>query len=234
MKKAFISILMLTASTALGQDGGASPYAFGGACSSQGVWTANALQSTQNLRKITLSLRDDANCKAIGASMQNTLAALESQMEKANAGQEPARTRRLSQIPNEIAALRAYAVSSPDSKSQVMGMLMNRAVEGASLSAVVGSAAPNAMAADLMRDFGQRTNQSAKAGLKIFNQVVESLPQMEECLTDKQSQSVGDVHQERRGPGDQHQAIHRLDRAQHAPIDSERQIAKAQRGKAHG
>lgn len=194
MKKALFCALILTASSAMAQDSGSSsPYAFGGACSSQGVWTANALQSTQSLRKITLALKDDPNCQALGTSMQNALANLESQLERSNAGQEPARTRRLSQIPNEIAALRTYYSSNSSMKSQVMALLMNRAVEGAALSATIGSSAPDAKAAELMRDFGQRTNESAKVGMKVFNQVVDTLPQLDQCLTKDGTQMVGNM-----------------------------------------
>lgn len=194
MKKALFCALMLIATTASAQDSGApSAYAFGGACSSQGAWTANALQSTQNLRKITLALRDDPNCQSLGANMQTALAGLEAQVSRANDSQDPARTRRLSQIPNEIAALRSYYANTPEMKSQVMGLLMNRAVEGASLSAAVGGSTPNSAAADLMRDFGQRTNESAKVGLKLFNQVVETLPQVEQCLTGDGTQALGNM-----------------------------------------
>lgn len=194
MKKALFCALILTAGSAMAQDSGvSSTYAFGGACSSQGVWTANALQSTQALRKVTLSLRDDPNCQALGTSMQNALSSLEAQIEKSNAGIEPARTRRMSQLPNEIAALRSYYGGAPEMKSQVMSLLMNRAIEGASLSAAVGGATPNAMAADLMKDFATRTNESAKIGLKLFNQVVETLPQMEQCLTGDGPQMMGNM-----------------------------------------
>jgi hypothetical protein len=194
MKTALFCALFLTAGTAMAQDSGPSVYAFGGACSSQGAWTASALQSTQNLRKITLSLRDDPNCQALGTNLQTSLAGLEAAAKNADRGSDPEKTRRLSQLPNEIAALRSYyTTTSPETRSQVMGLLMDRAVEGAAVSAKVGGATPNQMAADLMRDFGQRTNESAKVGLKLFNQVVDTLPQMEQCLTADGTQVIGNL-----------------------------------------
>jgi hypothetical protein len=193
MKNAFICILMLTASTAMA-DGGPSPYAFGGACSSQGAWTANALQSTQELRRITHALHDNPACQALGKGMQTALTNLELEVQRANANSTPESARRISQIPNEIAALRSfYGNTSGDMKSKVMGLLMNRAIEGASLSAAVGGSTPNGLAADLLRDFGQRTNEASKTGLKLFNQVVDTLPQLETCIDDKQKQLMGNV-----------------------------------------
>jgi hypothetical protein len=193
MKKAIICILTLAASTAMATD--QSPYAFGGSCSSQGAWTANALSSTQELRRITNALHDDPNCKALGKGMQTALTNLEAEVQKANAELPAENTRRLSQIPNEIAALRSYYGSTKEDKvrTKITGMLMKRSLEGASLSAAIEGASPNARTAVFLRELGQRADEASKTGLKLFNQVVDTLPQLETCINDKDTQLMGNV-----------------------------------------
>ncbi len=194
MKKALFCALILSATTAAAQDASlSSSYAFGGACSSQGLWTQNALSATQNLRKITLQLRDDPNCQALGKTMETAFGNLEQQLQNANVGQSSETRRRLQDLPREIGALRNYVSAPGADRSQIMQLMMNRAVEGASLSAQVGGNTPNEASANLMKDLGQRFQESSKTGLKVFNQVVDTLPQLDQCLMGDGQQAVGNL-----------------------------------------
>ncbi|WP_347357287.1 hypothetical protein [Bdellovibrio sp.] len=196
MKKAFISAILVSSSlSAQAQEasGLSSAYAFGGACASQGVWTQNALSATQNLRKITLQLKDDPNCQALGNATRAAIDELQGQVR--NVSDSPKRSARLSQIPAEIEALRTFATSSPEMKNQVMKLMMNRSIEGATLSAQVGADnASTAMAQNMssrMEDFGERIQRSTKAGVGILNKVVDSLPQLDQCLMGDSQQVMG-------------------------------------------
>jgi hypothetical protein len=136
-----VSLLLFVAQSSLGQEPGmSSPYSFGGACASQGVWTQTALSATQNLRKVALQLRDDPNCRAMGTSMQASIQNLESAINRAS--DSPARVARLSQLPQEIGALRSFLTSAPDLKQQVLRVMMDKSIESATLSAQVGQEVP--------------------------------------------------------------------------------------------
>lgn len=164
-------------------------YYFGGACSSQGSWTQAALSSTQAIRKITEQLRDDPNCRALGVSMQAALTKIDGEVQ--SVADTPQRAARLSQIPQEIGALRSFISSSPEMKNQALKIMMSRSIEGATLSAQVPpSSTPTSstetMAAG-MTDFGQRLSRSTKTGLTTMNQVLDSIPKMDECLASPNS-----------------------------------------------
>jgi len=195
MKTVSFSVLLLMVSNlALAQDPGAtgSPYSFGGSCGSQGVWTQNALAATQNLRKITLQLRDDANCKNLGVATQTALDELQGQLK--NVSDSPQRSTRLSQIPAEIEALRTFATSNPEMKTRVMKMMMSRSIEGATLSAQVGASDasnPAISMANGLEDFGSRIQRSTTTGINILNKVIDTLPQLDQCLVDGGKQSLG-------------------------------------------
>jgi hypothetical protein len=116
----FMMAFMVIPSLSWAEDGDSgltSSYSFGGACGSQGTWTQNALSSTQALRKITLKLKNDANCTSLGSNLEAALAKLENNIE---ASDNDKRATRLSQIPEELSALRNFAASSPSQKKDVL------------------------------------------------------------------------------------------------------------------
>lgn len=174
-----VSVLAILGQTASAQD--SSQYSFGGACSSQGVWTQAALTATQNLRKVTLRLKDDANCKTLGTNIQASLDALEQNMKSSS--DTPDRSKRLSQLPAEISSLRMASENNPDIKDQAMKLMMDRSVEQATLSAQV--------AGDQQSDFGTRLQTSARNGMQIVNQIIDTMPQMDQCLIGDGSQILG-------------------------------------------
>lgn len=166
-----------------------SSYAFSGACSSQGSWTQSALASTQNLRKVTLQLKDDANCKALGTSVQAAIGDLESQIKTAS--DTPRRASRLAQIPQEIGALRDFATGSSEMRSKVLGLMMDRSMEGATLSAQVPPPSREEVTSNSMIDFGARLKRSTTVGLSMLNQVVDAIPQLDQCLTGDGQAALG-------------------------------------------
>ncbi|WP_413574722.1 hypothetical protein ACLVWU_10875 [Bdellovibrio sp. HCB290] len=178
------------------QDGGmASAYSFGGACAAQGIWTQSALSATQNLRKVTLQLKDDPNCKALGNSVQSAIQNMENSIQ--GASDTPSRVSRLSQLPQEINALRSFLNSAPDMKQQILRTMMDRSIESATLGAQVSQDSANMSVvnstAQSMGDFGTRLQRSTQTGLSMLNQVVDSIPQLDQCLTGDGQAVLGNV-----------------------------------------
>ena len=63
-KKNYVSAL-LASSMLLSSHAYSSPYSFGGACQSQGSWTASALSQAESIKRIVLQLKDNPDCKGI-------------------------------------------------------------------------------------------------------------------------------------------------------------------------
>jgi hypothetical protein len=187
-----LCILMMASFSLHAQDsdpGLSSAYSFGGSCVSQGAWTQSALLSTQNLRKVTLKLKNDANCTTLGTNMQSALASLETSIKTTSDSDQ--RATRLSQIPGEISALRSFVLSSPESKKDVMKLMMDRSIEGATISAQVGQVGNGNLQLNLLQDFGSRISRGTQTGVQLLNQVVDELPQLNECLMGDGSQALG-------------------------------------------
>ncbi|MGZ3743940.1 MAG: hypothetical protein ACXWRA_08810, partial [Pseudobdellovibrionaceae bacterium] len=202
MKKMTLAILLVAifSHISYAQDSGmASPYSFGGACASQGVWTQTALSATQNLRKITFQLKDDPNCKALGTSLQASIKSIEDAVQAAS--DTPKRATRLSQLPQEISALRTFLASAPDMKQQVLRTMMDKSIEKATLSAqvatdndVVSATMGDAgLMASGMEDFGSRIQTSAKTGISMLNQMLDSISANTQCLVGNQQQAFGSI-----------------------------------------
>lgn len=177
-----LTLLFLSLSS-FAQDDGSSAYAFGGACASQGTWTQNALSTTQTLRRVALRLRDDKNCRNLQKNNENHLLALEQSVQSVS--DSPRKVQRLSEIPDELGALRSFGSQSSAAKKQVLRLMLDRSIEKATISSDV-----NGQAGRLM-DFGSRVNRSTSTGIALLNQVVADLPRMEECLVGDKSQIMG-------------------------------------------
>ncbi|HEY8271845.1 MAG TPA: hypothetical protein VIG33_13220, partial [Pseudobdellovibrionaceae bacterium] len=188
-KLTFAVPLLMFISQASYAEGMSSAYSFGGACASQGVWTQTALSATQNLRKVTLQLKDDANCKALGASLQASIQNIETAVQSAS--DTTARATRLSQLPREINALRAFLNSAPDMKQQILRTMMDKSIESATLSAQVGPETD--LISTNIGDFGSRMHRSANTGLSLLNQVIDSIPNLSQCLMGEDQQALGSV-----------------------------------------
>lgn len=178
---------VIAQNTFASETGLSSAYSFGGACASQGIWTQSALSATQNLRKVTMQLRDDANCKSLGLSLQNAIQGLETAVQTAS--DSPARATRLSQLPKEISALRTFLESAPDLKQQILKVMMDKSIESATLSAQVGQDVGSI--ANGVSDFGARIQRSTKTGISMLNQIVDTIPSLNQCLIGEDQQILG-------------------------------------------
>ena len=178
------------------------PYSFSGTCSSQGLWTQEALQTTQALRNFTIQLKDDPKCKAMGQSMQVALAQVEELVKPQVA---ETYSLRLTQLPQTIAAARQFLSSETSLRVPVQNLMFQNQIEQATRVASVQSEGSGVMAdaATAVGDavggplvgaaagaavqagdaVGERFAKSSRAGLQIFNQVIDSVPAMQECLT---------------------------------------------------
>lgn len=198
MKHAIFLVFIVLASGAQAQEVAATrPYSFSGTCTSQGLWTREALQLTQQIRNFTLQMKDDPNCRALGAQMQTALTTLGTIVQPAT---EEKYSHRLTELPQEIAAFRQFLSEGKSSfHGPVLQTMMRKGVELATLSAssnrssvgeatgaLVGGAVAGPVGAAVgsqMSTLGGRFAKSSQDGLVVFNQVIDSLPQMSQCLT---------------------------------------------------
>ncbi len=191
-----LKVIVVFFFTLLAFEANAGTYSFGGGCASMGAWTQTALGQTDTLIRITQSLRDNPACKGIETivpKLQEAQAALKLTEDEAQSAD------RLESIPNEIAALRNFAVSSPDLKTEVMKLLTHRTLEGATLTAeaataatsttgagvaaaVGGPAAPAVAMAAALRSVSNRVRRASVVGLDMLDQAFTILPNYQECI----------------------------------------------------
>lgn len=114
--------------------------------------------------------------------MQASFANLESSIQSAS--DSPARTNRLAELPKEIAALQTLIndTGDEDTKGQLKRLVMDRSIEQATLSAQVQAS---------NGDFGSRMSVSTRTGLSILNEVIDSIPRLNECLMGDNQQAMG-------------------------------------------
>ncbi len=191
-----IPMLMAVASprTAHAQEGQASdrPYSisgFSGACKSVGMWTREALQLTNEIRSFTMQLKDDPNCKALGERVQKSLQGLASNVAPKVAERH---SKRMSQLRQEFAALTTY-IRTGGGTGRAENALMRTVVQDATMSAHIqnsGAGLTSESTTESAIDgrtpldrLGDRFTSSARDGLSMFNDVVDSIPQMQQCLT---------------------------------------------------
>ncbi len=169
-------------------------YSFSSPCLSQGSWTQAALSQTQQLRQITLQLKNDPSCQSIGQALQGKIAQMQEGLEQAKANQEKSST--LSSLPKEIAALSA-TVATGGFLRQVLtptlfGSLMKFStektkVDGEAILSDDSQAQLVSEKSQLLQSLNQRMNSAANRGLDLFNSTIDSLPQLETCLIDENS-----------------------------------------------
>ncbi len=172
--------------------GGVSrPYYFSGPCTSQGAWTQEALSQTQRLREITTQLRDDPACKALGASLQRSFTEIQGSLEsteKSLGGIQNA----MRNLGQESKAFRETSLENPALNpiisKHILGNLFSLA-RMKTLSNDQTNGDPAHMTpetrAQLIESGGDRISRVAGRGFTLFNQTIDSLPRLNECLTQK-------------------------------------------------
>lgn len=142
---------------------------FRGSCASQGAWTQTALSQTKAIEAAVISLRDDPACKGIESIIGKVR---ESEMALAlPSGQQALPASRMEAIPGELDALRAYLSGDGKLKSQVLQVLANKTLEGATIANEAASAASGANPAEIARKVKQlqeRTSRAASMGIGLL------------------------------------------------------------------
>lgn len=167
------------------------PYYFSGPCTSQGSWTQEALNQTQRLREITTQLRDDPACKALGESLQRSFGEIQTSLENTEKSMGGTQNT-IRNIGQEIKALRESTLENPAlsgiTNTHILGRLFNL-VRIKTLSNDQNNASPMSMSAEsrqqLLDSLGDRMSRVAGRGFQLFNQTIDSLPRLNECLTQK-------------------------------------------------
>ncbi len=173
-------VIALFGSFSFGSD--ASPYNFGGVCASQGVWVQEALNNSRQIKQIILKLKDDPNCKGLGAKMDSYLSSLEEELKKIKETDQ--NVSRLSDIPGELSSLRSVLISNPDQRSQALSLMADRVFESGKIRVqnIVSAMSENQIAS--ISSLGKRLNQSTGAGIGMLSAMLDELPNFQNCLTE--------------------------------------------------
>lgn len=195
MKLLLITAGLLSFSTTYAQtENGAtssSAYAFSGPCASQGIWTRNALTHTNEIKQVLTRMKDNPACQSIKANIVSSFEQMERSLQEVQHldGQTGSQAGRLTQLPQEIAALRNFSRENSAFRSNVLDLLIGKTITQSHLSSkkVNGEHLdPNQMAQSLT-DFAKRSSIAATSGLQIFNSTISSFQQAQaQCLDDKE------------------------------------------------
>jgi hypothetical protein len=170
------------------------PYFFSGPCTSQGMWTQQALNMTQRIREVTQQLRDDPNCKAAASGLQSMLGKVSESLGELESAAPGGTSSSLTSLPQEISALRTFMSEKSGPKQGILRTMMKKAVEYSTLTAQSLSSNAASMKSDSstmtppdpLMNVGQRFQAATFQGLKAFNSVVDSVALNSQCLTGPQ------------------------------------------------
>ncbi len=154
----------------------ATPYSFGGSCSSQGSWTAAALAQTSTIKNVITALKDDPNCKGI-ETVVNQLQTVESSFGAPEQKDDsPVKVAHWEGLPADIHALRSLGSISTSRTKDVLSLLMGKTLDNAVLSQYKGLAI--------------RSDRVARTGIRFVNQTLDVLPNFNRCLVNRPNQAV--------------------------------------------
>lgn len=157
-----------------------SPYSSSGNCSIQGSWTRAALSQTQEIKQVITKLKDNPACNGLKNSMEANLTAMEGALRQAESAQaQQGHGRTLSQLPEDISALRTFSRNQSPFKSNVMNLLVGKTVQMSALSSSTeGDGGAASMAA-----LSARAREAASTGLQLFNNTMSSFQEAHQgCL----------------------------------------------------
>ncbi|HEX4926187.1 MAG TPA: hypothetical protein VFV50_18985, partial [Bdellovibrionales bacterium] len=155
------------------------PYAFQSACAGQGLWTDTALAGARKIDGIVRNLKDDPNCTGLGQTLKELVAktnefyANKPVNDKAN---------QLSNLPEEMRALRGLVSSSRVMQNDIFKLLMQRGIQGAVLAAEVGANKIGTVDGTNMIPLIERVGRTSRIGLDMIDSVSKHLPKIDECL----------------------------------------------------
>ncbi len=171
-----------------------SPYFYSGPCSSQGSWTHAALSQASELKQVINNIKNNPACNALKANIQSGLDALDLNIKEIQNIDKTSsdKTRRLSQLPQEISALRTFSRGSSLFKDNVAQLLMGKSVTLSALSSqtVDRQGDPNTTATSIS-SLGERAKASTQSGLQLFNSTMQVIQDAQaNCLDSVQGPAV--------------------------------------------
>lgn len=160
------------------------PYGFSGTCSSQGLWTQDALQLTQQIRNFTVQLKNDPNCQALGTRVQASLLALAEKVKpQPQVGEKHSQD--ISHLSQELPALWAQFRAGLQDQPRPIEKLFTPADNRLNLTIFKKTLQSALLTTQVALDgpIGERLSAATRDGLSLFNDVIDAAPQMEQCLT---------------------------------------------------
>jgi len=181
------------AAVAMAVTANAGPYNFGGNCPSQGAWTQMALQQTQQIASAIRQLKDNPACKGITTvlgNLQSATAMLDTPQDQIQ------RESRLESLPGEMDALRRGVMDGDSVNTNATNMLLNRSLEAAAISSELSQNNPPSRQSDIARisnglsNLFSRYAAPTQKGLDLVTQVMQVLPEYDECLIGQPRQAM--------------------------------------------
>ena len=149
-------------------------YSFGGACSSQGSWTQQALAQTATIREALISLRDDPNCKGI----EGIAGKLETAKTALEPGKETETNGNWESLPGDMTALRnLVGKNGANDRKDIIPVLMGKTIE-------------NTVLAGSIKSLATRSRRSLMTGLDFLDQSLDVLPNMDACISAHPDQAL--------------------------------------------
>lgn len=155
-------------------------YSFGGSCSSQGSWTADALAATQNLMSVTEQLKNAPGCNSLAKSVESYLTNLNEQMKDVSANEKAGN--QLSRLKDESLSLRQFMTYTPAFRESVLKLILNNTVESAITSSSYAVRTQGQAAQNLM-SVGKRLNMATTRSMDLVNNLMDSALKESQCLS---------------------------------------------------
>ena len=162
----------------------AGVYSFGGSCPTQGAWTQMAIQQSGLIADAVRQLRDNPACKGI----ESVVSGLQKAQEVlATSPDQQKEEDRMESLPAEMTALRNGVMTGGQVNDKAASLLLNRTMEAAAISSKIDQNSSLKVADFTPRPRGLTSIFSklagpASKGLDLATQVMELLPQYDECL----------------------------------------------------
>lgn len=157
------------------------PYSFQSSCSGKGMWTDAALEGSRKLYAIVNNIKNDPNCQGVGTALKELVAKTDEMMKDQPGWSD--KSSQLSNIPEEMRALRGLVTSSSVMQEDIFKLLMNRGLKGAMLAAEVGASPAGSVDGTNLIPLAERTRRSSVAGLNLIDALTKQLPSLDGCLS---------------------------------------------------
>ena len=167
------------------------PYVFGGACQSQGSWTADALSATSSLQNIAEQLKNDKNCNSLAKKLDQHYAELQPRMIDLGANAETAN--KLSSISEdgmaigslvkEGSGIKDFLMGSSQFRNQVTSLVAKNLLETKMTNASLNAFGPAGTSAAAIIGTSKRIRNAAYSSLDTATNVLDSLITESQCLS---------------------------------------------------